>query len=179
MPEHTFMKKIVDPVSLKPDRFVNDSARPSETRIYYAVVTKIFAILMNLVVFGFGAVLVIFFRGEFWSLASFGFMFVGIVFMAIGFYMLRITLRQLFNRKPQIIISDQGIQVAGHSFQPWSVVTEISIISKRGIGRYSGLYLRYCAYGGEIHFSLDGLTASRKKIDQLVSLYRGRFINHS
>ncbi|WP_133555657.1 hypothetical protein [Pedobacter duraquae] len=162
----------------QPDLFVNDPALPPETRIYYSVILKILSILMNLVVFGFGALLVIFFKGEFWSLSSLWSMFMGIVFMAIGVYLLRSTVRQLFDRKPQITLSDKGIQVSGHSFQPWSAVSGASVIA-RGNGRYRSFYLQYWAYGGETLFALDGLTVGRKKLDQLLRLYRGRFKGNS
>ena len=165
-------KKVLIPQLLT--EFVAMPALPSETRIYFSTVKQLLSVAMGLIVFGFGAAELIFNREEFKPLSSLWAYFIGILFMAIGVYLTRSSFKKLINRKAQIIMNDKGIETSGSPFQPWSAVLEIAVIGK-GI-RYRIYYLRYWVNGVEINVELEGLTAGRRKIDQLLRAYRGVFM---
>ena len=156
------------------DEFISMPALPPETRIYFSKVKQLLSVAMGLIVFGFGAAELIFNREEFKPLSSLWAYFIGILFMAIGIYLTRSSFIKLINRKAQIIMNDKGIETSGSPFQPWSAVLEIAVVGK-GI-RYRIYYLRYWVNGVEINIELEGLTAGRRKIDQLLRAYRGAFM---
>jgi len=160
------------------DEFKDQPEIPAESKVYYSVWIRLFYLLLSIVSIGFGLLLILM-PGEnptSWS-ALWGYIFGTGIIIGMGYFAYH-SIRQMLNRKPQIIISDSGIDTSLDGFRSWGEMIDVRIIS-RGTGRYQSFHLVYHVNGRSMDLELDGLNKGRKKLDQLIRLYRGRYMQHT
>ena len=156
------------------DEFIDNPEIPAETRICYSIWKRLLSQISYLAIIGFALLLLILPAKNPASFKTIWTYLVSVIFAAIGFYLTWRNIRQMINRKPQIIISNDGLTTAIAPFYPWSAITNLYIMP-RGTARNRSYYLEY--FAGQVHVSLEleALDKSRKNIDRLLRLYRGRF----
>lgn len=155
------------------DIFVERPEVPAETRVYFAWYKKLWVMLLALITLGFGA-LPYFFLDHDRSLASLVWQcVVGIFFVSLGGWLFYESLKQLINRKAQLVMNSYGLETAGSGFCSWSQIRDLRIFPS-GNGRYRTFHLRYWADNVYIDFELDGMTIGRRKLDRYLRTYQGR-----
>ena len=151
----------------RPDVFNDDLQVPPETVVYYSKTKKYLTLLFYVPILGVG-VLIMFIPDvgtyvRIW----------GAFLMVVGIGLFYITIRDAYNGKPQITISNEGMSNAETPFYPWSQIRDERTTMSTS-GRIRSIYLNYYFPGGLCRFTLDGFTLNRSKIDHLLRVYRGR-----
>jgi hypothetical protein len=146
------------------DVFIEDYAVPAETIIHYSKNKAGFALIFGLVFLG-GSVWLL--TQEDSRLASIGGFFVGGLLFIVG-------LKHYVNRQPQIILSNDGVQLANTPFYSWAQITnEDTELVRRG--KSSTMYLKYNCPEGEKRIEINELEVSTSAIENLLRVYRGRY----
>jgi hypothetical protein len=99
------------------------------------------------------------------------------VFGGIAVYFIYTGLKEYFTKKPQIIISDKGIQTLKTPFHPWSEIKNEdvrTIVTGGAAHGNSNTYLVYTYPGGSEKVDLDDLTISDEQLQHLLHVYRLR-----
>ncbi|WP_345953968.1 hypothetical protein [Mucilaginibacter sp. PAMB04168] len=162
----------------QPDEFIDDPNIPAETHVYFSIIKRILALpFYGLMVFV-GIWLLTSHQKDPYSLKSiFGYLFQGFIAI-VGMAMIYLTIREMMDRSPKIMMSNEGLATARFPFSSWSEISDMHIVP-RGSGKYRKYYLEYFAGGAKVELELDAFDMSRKKIDQLLHFYQGRFISTS
>jgi hypothetical protein len=144
------------------DVFEDDLDVPEETLIYYA---KGFNILQMFpgALCGAGGIYMLATTERYW---------VGIGGLAIGLVIIFENLRQVFNKKPQIILNNKGMQTISTPFYKWSSIRNEEVIDK--MNKNVRFYLKYDHPSGEEELPIDDYTTNRNKLEHLMYIYRGR-----
>lgn len=98
----------------------------------------------------------------------------GLIFFIIGVVLSIIEFRQATNKKPQIILSNKGIETADTPFYSWDQVTN-ELATQEGSGKHIRYYLEYDHPAGSEKFSIDDMATDIRSLNELLVLYRGRF----
>lgn len=146
------------------DVFTDDYAVPAETIIHYSKTKALFAFIFGLV----------FLAGSGWLLTQDDSRFAAVAGLFIGGLMFILGLRHYLNRQPQIILSNDGVQLANTPFYNWAQVTgEDTELVRRG--KSSTMYLKYNCPEGEKRVEINELEQSSSAIENLLRVYRGRY----
>jgi len=151
----------------RPDIFADDPNVPLETVVYYSKTKKYLTLLFYVPILGLGIVIMFLHNMS-------TYMYVWGVFLIIlsgGLFF--VTIKDTYNRKPQIILNNEGMSTAETPFHEWHLINnEGTILTSSGKSR--SIYLKYNYPGGSTRFLLDGFTINRAKLDNLLRVYKGR-----
>lgn len=145
------------------DTFTDDLTVPAETIIYYSKFGNFLEMGIMLVAAAAGIYLIVI-TDRVW---------LGSGMTALCAWLAWKEYRQATNKKPQIIISDKGLQTASTQFYPWNSIGSEEAIIRAG-GNNSNRYLSYNHPGGGELFNIDDLDITTTELNQLLILYRNR-----
>jgi len=156
------------------ETFIDDAKVSTETRVCYSVGKRVLA--QPLYVLMISAGLFPFVSNKICpiDLKGIGLILSCALFSLIGVILTWQNLKQLLNRTPQIIISDDGLILADQPFHSWSVISDLHIVP-RGPGTRIKYYLQYNA-PKMFDIELDSFDMSHDKLRQRLQLHRSRFI---
>ncbi|HTH83695.1 MAG TPA: hypothetical protein VL490_12215 [Mucilaginibacter sp.] len=147
------------------DVFNDDYNVPPETVIHYSKTKAFFALSIGLVFVAGGCWL--FFTQEdshFSAIAGF----------LIGGFLFVMGLKHYLNHQPQVILSNDGVQLVNTPFYSWGQVTdEDTELVRRG--KSSTMYLKYTCPEGDKRIEINELEVSSSAIENLLRVYRGRY----
>lgn len=146
------------------DVFIDDLTVPGETIIYYSK-GKTYTEM--------GVILLIMAVGIFLIVATKRYIIGAIGVLFCGYWAYR-QYRKVTDTKPQIILSDKGIQTASTPFYEWSVIFNEDAIA-RSVGKTTIYYLVYDCPAGHVKLEIDELATDQKKLYNLLNIYRGRY----
>jgi hypothetical protein len=146
----------------KADIFTDDITMPAETRIYFSKPDS-YGLLVYMVLAIAGAVYL--FLTDENTVAGIA-LFTGIYCGYQGF-------KQVADTKPQIILSNDGIQTASTPFCKWEEITDEDVLTKSS-GNSNSYYFVYGHPNGSERFEINELAVSAQKLESLMRLYRGR-----
>ncbi len=81
-----------------------------------------------------------------------------------------------FNRKPQLILSRKGIEIAGKNFYPWGKLRTIKI-EIRGKSRNEEIWLCYTHGKNEETLNLNNHAVSKEELEILIRRYRNASVS--
>jgi hypothetical protein len=145
------------------DQFIDDLSVPAETIIYYSKLGNYLEMSIMLLAAGAGIYLIVI-TDRVW---------LGSLLTAACAWFAWKEYRQASNKKPQIIVSNKGIQTASTPFHPWQSVSNEEAITRTG-GNNSTRFLTYDHPGGRELFNIDNLGITAAALNQLLILYRNR-----
>lgn len=147
----------------KKDVFNDDPSIPKVTKIYYSIALAILELFFMVVCFGLGVYFILNEEGQISIILSFA---VGIFCGYKGF-------QSLYNRTPQIIMDDRGIETVDTSFMPWNRIknVEVEIEQKTRNARF---YLTYKHRDGLERLDMTRYNVSPKRMEDLLRIYRLR-----
>lgn len=148
---------------LKDDVFTDDLSVPQETRVYISKMQKRLEFGLGVLVLAVGLFFCV--LREDYVMGSF-FVLVGLLITYIGY-------RGMINRKPQIIINENGIQTASAPFTDWREVYNEEAYTDAS-GKNSRNYLSYNCPSGLVKIEISDLDIARKTLSHLLIVYRGR-----
>lgn len=146
-----------------PDLFEDDYTVAEETGIYYSKWQKLFmSVVMSVIAFT-----------GLYLLTTNADRLIPIILIVVGALLTAGSLMQFFDRRAQIMISNQGITTIKKGFFSWEDISEEKLILERR-GKQLIYYLTFNHPGGSFKTSVTGLDANHTKIDKLLRLYRSR-----
>ncbi|WP_040627082.1 hypothetical protein [Mucilaginibacter paludis] len=147
----------------KPDVFIDDISVPGEILICYSARKAVFLLLMSLLIAGGATCLMSMKYTRIFSIALIG---VALI-MAYG------AVKKMNNKLPQIILGNQGIQSATAKFYAWSEVVNEDVIAVQS-GKTRRYFLVYNYPLGKQRIDIGPLNISRRRLEHLLRIYRGR-----
>jgi hypothetical protein len=147
----------------QPDVFTDDYSVPDEKVVHYSKAIALFQILLMMAFFVGGLYALIY--GQSYIIGGL-LTVVGAVFTYTGFSHYR-------NRSAQIIINNKGIQTAAIQFYPWQEIYAEDVITQR-YGKSSTTYFIYNHPGGSEKLDINEFDISKKELEKLLRIYRGR-----
>jgi hypothetical protein len=153
---------------LKEDYFEEDFSIPEETSIFYSRTQAYGGLVLFILIISGGIYLFLDGKSR----------IVGLFCIAIGCYALLTTVRKLFNKNPQIVISNTGIQTSKVPFVEWSKITGEDAV-REGFGKNARDYFVYTHPGGVTKIEIGEFDTRRAKLLKLLIHYRGRNRKHS
>lgn len=148
--EQKLKLKLLERKFLEKDIFTDDTTVPEETIIYYSTITLITK--LSIYLSSLSAITYYFFE-SIWMI---------IISSAIGFYLIYDLTKKLRDKKPQIIINTQGIQLKNKKLVPWNKVRHDSI---------SGNYL---VFNNE-EIDVEDFNIKNHELENALHVYRVRF----
>jgi len=149
------------------DLFIDDCLVPCETVVYYDKAKNYFEMLGGL------ACLV---GGLFLAVIKDEYLF-GLFLMILGFYGTYCEYKEATNKTPQIIINGRGLKTKSMDFYSWDQIVNDEAICE-GSGRSARDYLVYDHPEGSERLLIDDYNITRKELNKLLILYRGRNKNN-
>ncbi|MGX7666422.1 hypothetical protein [Flavobacterium pedocola] len=151
--------------------FEEDHSLPNKTEIFFSRFTNLFEIGVTIIIIGVGYYLFSLFETESIILGS--------ILILIGLYNLFTELKKTCDRKPQIIISNNGIETRFTGFKSWAVINSIEVTKERFI-RSSKTYLKYSYDENKsVTIQIDDLNTTHEKLENLIRVYQARYYrNH-
>ena len=152
------------------DIFEDDAEVPAETIIYFSMVSRLILIVAYLAI-GVVALLITIsaFRPNLDKWVS----IISIGVMGWMAFLIFTMIKSLVERKPQLIISDKGIETIRDGFQSWEFIFNEHFT--QGSRRDMGSILRYNYAGGKARIDIGHYKISYEKLDHLLRTYRGRY----
>jgi hypothetical protein len=157
--------------SAEEDIYKDDHSLPDKKEIFFSIVTNFIEISIAILIIGIGYYLFSLFEKESIILGS--------ILILIGIYNLFMELKKTCDRKPQIIIDNNGIETKFSGFKSWSVINNIEITKERFL-RSSKTYLKY--YYDEnksVIIKIDDLSITHEKLENLIRVYKTRYNKNS
>lgn len=148
----------------QPDSFEDDVLVPETTIIGYSGWKNWLQFAMYIAMF---------FAGLFMMLKTEAAIF-GLIASLFGLVLSVIEFKQATNKKPQIIISNKGIETANTPFYSWEDVNG-EWATQEGSGKHIRYFLEYNHPAGAEKFSIDDMATDIRSLNELLALYRGRF----
>lgn len=146
---------------------VNEVSIPEETQIYYSKFKHAGSLIFCIVPLSFAGIMLMNISKD-PILSAFGIVF----FLLIGIGNGYSSYKALRNRRPQITISNRGIQGASSDFYPWKDIVDIKVLSP--ISLRGSDYVWISLAKGEAKLKLDALSANKFELQQLILIYRRR-----
>lgn len=149
---------------LKPDIFIDDLSLPNETLIYFSKITNMLEMAVALFAACIGIFLII----------SNQYILGGVITIGGIWYSVK-EYKQLVSSKPQIIISDRGLQTSSaKKFYNWNEIYSIDI-EKQKSRNNTTYYLTYNCPEGAVEIKLDDLKINPTRLESMLYLYKARF----
>ncbi len=145
------------------DVFYDDASVPDATYIYFSKANSYSEIVLSL--FFLGASVYFYFSGAEEPKSKI-LIYIGPV---VGIIMLYQGLKKLRNIKPQLIIDDEGIRIAGRSLIDWESIHDTAVITKN-----KEHVLEIYHLDGTDEVQIQKLGTNAKKLRHLLDIYRVR-----
>lgn len=147
----------------KKDIFEEDYSVPSQYVIYYSIIknTYQFTIMLLCLV------------GGIYLLVNSDSYFLGTLLTLTGVYLGFEGLKKVFDRNPQITMSNKGIETINTEFKNWSEVKNEEVLME-GSGKHRDFYLIYDYKKGFEKLKINDYDISPKKLENLIRTYRIR-----
>jgi hypothetical protein len=139
---------------------VTDTNFPEETIIFYSKGKKLFQFVIFLIPTAAG-----------FSLIYDSQYFLGAPAFLVGIFFLYKCVKNLLDRKPQIILNKNGIETISTPFYSWEDIQHEEVIRERN-GMYTFYYLVYNYPKGQKKLSIKEYDISYEKLMQLLIFYR-------
>jgi hypothetical protein len=149
----------------KPDVFIEDKSVPAETVIRYSLLKYTIWAIVFLSMAILGIYLCTLDR-----VISY---IIGILLIVIGLVNTYIKIKNMFNREPQIIINNEGLNTVRTPTYKWNDIVNEKTVGE-GTGKYAMYYLCYDHPKGSTKFHLNDLEVSFMRLQKLLRVYRGR-----
>ena len=148
------------------DVFEEDFTVPAETRIYFSRINSIGLIIISPLFIA--ATWFFYVEKQSWYYI--------ILMPIVAVYMFITGYKQLKTRKPQIILSNEGIETAKARFYSWKeVIGAESKIDHNYILHNATTYLKYHTPEGEKEIEINEFDINARDLDRLISIYKGRY----
>lgn len=155
------------------DLYADDPAVPAETVVCFSRFKKILYLLLFLFCTGVGILFICLpGKNKFSAGAIWGYIWGTLLSSFMG-YMVYSTIKDLFNRESQIIVNNEGMQVAGIPFYTWQEIHGEQIV-QRGSGKTMRLHLVYYCPAGQADLQLDAFDISRNELARRIRTHRKR-----
>nr|WP_294795791.1 hypothetical protein [uncultured Mucilaginibacter sp.] len=148
----------------KPDVFIEDYSIGAETLIYYALKTSILTAIIGVAMVA-GAIYFLLNNFEVW---------LGVILALAGTYTAFTGYKQVKNRNPQIIISNEGLETAKTPFYSWDKIHNESA-KLVGYGDNATSLLIYDCPSGHQEIDIAEFDISRDKLYSFLIFYRRRY----
>lgn len=145
---------------LEKDIFYDDLSIPKDTIVYYSKSKTIFEIIIGICVVGLGGYILYNDETDFYW----------IFLIAIGVYLLFISIKKCSNKSPQIILNSKGIRLSNCNEVPWEKVFNDEVLTESN-GKSSNSYLSF----NDEKISIDDLDITISELEKLLQVYRVRF----
>jgi len=136
---------------------------PTETRIYNSKASAVFS-----------TILLLSFSYVGYLLCTRNFLVFGFGLIALCIAGLVIVIKIFIDKKPQVVISDQGIFSIKNGFHSWENLSYERVI-RTEIGTKISYYLQYYYQGKKIRVNLAWLKIEPEEVQQLLIKYRSAF----
>jgi hypothetical protein len=147
----------------EPETLQSDSTVPEKTVIHFSKKTNIYYFCLMLCVLGMGLFYILVKKQQ----------ITGGIFSVLGLVLTFVYGRQLLNRKPQVILSNDGIETVSMGFVPWSAIQNEAIVSQ-GAGSQTRYFLSFDHGELREHIEVGFLDVSTTALSELLLLYRFR-----
>jgi hypothetical protein len=145
------------------DIFQDNLNIEKETAIYFSIWKNLFLTLISFSCIFFGVI--IFINAD--SILSYLF---SLLFIS-GIYFGYEDLMKILNRKPTLIINDNGIKIISSEFYKWNDIKNEEVLN---LGGKNILFFKHPK--GVIELQIDDFNISRKSLNQLLLVYKSRFL---
>ncbi|MGB6268833.1 MAG: hypothetical protein WBF67_07450 [Olleya sp.] len=160
------LKKLEEKFNID-DIFEEDPNIPEEIKIYYSIATALFVILF--LTFGLIAGVYFIFNDSILKICF------GIFLTVISLFVIKQNIKNVMNRKPQIIINAEGIKTNNEDFKSWISIYDEQVLTE-GLGSYP---INYLVFSDDSYnytkIDLNNLTTSPSKLENILRTYRIRF----
>lgn len=149
------------------DEFIieDDPAVPAETIIYYSKGGNFVEMTIMLLCGGIGVYMIV---------RSDSFIF-GTFILVIMLYGAFRQYKQATDKRPQIIINDNGIQTISSTFRKWEHIKDEDV-ERENQGKQSHHYLTYKHNNGYVRLAIDDYEITATELKKLLKVYRSRYI---
>ncbi|CAM3878269.1 hypothetical protein MUGA111182_14810 [Mucilaginibacter galii] len=152
------------------DVFEDDVEVPAETVVYYSTAVRLLNIIFFLVIGGIGFFIT---QAAFNPRMDKWVALPGIGIMVWMLYLLFTMIRDVIQHKPQMILSNKGIETIKDGLQSWDVIFNEHLTP--GNRRDMGWILRYNYAGGSTRIDIGHYAINHENLDHLLMAYRGRY----
>ncbi|MDQ0641369.1 hypothetical protein QF042_004934 [Pedobacter sp. W3I1] len=143
---------------------------PPETIIRFSRFKQFLNVLLAVFMIGLALTIILVPDKYFFTFGSLFRKFMGTMLILAGTHTLYIAIKNIMNRKIQIVINYNGLMTAGASFYSWKNISNAKVV-KIGIGKNSSYHLQYRVDGYMHDFELSGFDIGNKKLSELLKLY--------
>lgn len=148
------------------DIFVDDPNISEETIIINSSSKNLMELVATLFCFGFGV----------FTILKTESLILGIVLTLIGLFFSYKCIIKMQDKTPKIRVNEKGIETTLNEFTTWEEIRNEKIIREYS-RKQVNYYLVYKHSKGQVKLNINGLNLSRRKLDTLLIVYRGRFEN--
>jgi len=152
------------------DVFEDDAEVPAETVIYFSTAIRFLNILFYLAI---GAVALLITRAAFHPGSAKWVAIPSISLMAWMLYLIFKMIKDVVQHKPQMVLSDKGIETIKDGLQSWEVIFNEHLTP--GNRRDMGWILRYQHPGGITRLDIGHYAINHDKLEHLLRIHRGRY----
>lgn len=145
---------------LEKDVYKDDLNVPKETLVFYSKSNLMFELVISLLIIGIGAY-IYYINKPIW---------LSLIMVAIGGYSLFSWYKKSNEKKPQLILNEQGITLKESGFFSWEDIENDRVYTKSS-GKSSTTYL---AFNYE-EIEIDGLDIDAEDLENILHVYRVRF----
>ncbi len=150
----------------KKDVFEEDFTVPAETKIYFSKINAIGLIILSPILMA--STWLIYFEKHSW--------YYTVLTPVVAVYLFITGYKQLNRRKPQIILSNEGIETVNAPFYSWGEVADAEAkVEHNYIAHNATTYLKYHTPEGEKEIEINEFNISARDLDRLISVYKGRY----
>lgn len=149
---------------LQDDVFQDDIFFPKELIIRFSVKTAILDILIWGSALGFGIYIYTDYKGA-------------ILLILLSSYLLFLGVRNLINRKVQILINNKGIQLKNELLISWKNIKDEKLVVERNYGKMKirKKYLSFSAGNSNQYIQINALDISFEILENAIEIYRVRY----
>lgn len=145
-----------------PDIFQDNLNFEKETNIYFSIWKNLFLTLISFSGAFCGVIILL----DADSILSYLYSFLFLSGLFFGYK----HFKQIFNRRPTLTISDNGIKIYPSEFYKWNEIKNEEVLN---LGNKRILFFEHTK--GLIELQIDEFNISRKSLNRLLLIYRGRF----
>lgn len=143
---------------------------PPETIIRFSRFKQFLNVLLAAFMIGLAITIILIPDKGFFTFGSLFRKFMGTMLIIVGIHTLYTAIKNIMNRKIQIMINYNGLMTAGTPFYSWKNISNAKVV-KIGIGKNSSYHLQYRADGYRHDFEISGFDIGNRKLSELLKLY--------
>jgi len=152
------------------DVFEDDAKVPTETVIYFSIGSRL---ILTVVYLAIGTIALLITIAAFHPASDKWVAIPGIGLMVWMLYLIFTMMRDVVQHKPQMVLSDKGIETIKEGLQGWDVIFNERIT--QGNRKDMGWILRYNHPHGTARIDIGHYTINHKELYHLLKIYRGRY----